>query len=138
MNIEINDYLEQLKKHKYELLTIVPKFKPQYGNKHKHQALREIAEHSSTFEIEIHPNIIDELIQRERLDRANAFVKSKLATLSASSLAELQLEVQSIMVQQEIEAVEAKIASEAPIVNEEVVNHIKPIAAEVSKKGKKK
>ena len=113
----INEHLKQLKEIKTQLETMVPEFKAHYGNKYKTQTMREIAEHSNFFQIEIHPNIVDELIQRERLDRANAFVKSKLAVLSAAELANVQIEIQLVMINQEIETTEAKIASDTPAVN---------------------
>lgn len=118
----MENYLSKLKSEREQLLGLKPGFKPQYGNKHKTQTMREIAEHSNVHEIEIHPNIIDELIQRERLDRANAFVKSKLAKLTASELADLQVEVQVVMYDHAIEEAERKIL-ETPaqsVVSEEV------------------
>ena len=109
MNMTIEQHLEELKRIKYELETMKPEFKPQYGSRQKTKTLREIAEHSNFFQIEIHPNIVDELIQRERLNRANKFVEGKLAALTASELAELQVEVQLMMIDQEMEAVERRI-----------------------------
>ena len=109
MNMTIEQHLEELKRIKTELETMKPEFKPQYGSRQKTKTLREIAEHSNFFQIEIHPNIVDELIQRERLNRANKFVEGKLAALTASELAELQVEVQLMMIDQEMEAVERRI-----------------------------
>jgi hypothetical protein len=137
MDIKIEDYLEKLKAHKLELETIKPVFKPQYTNKCRHQALRVIAEHSNVFEIEIHPNIIDELIVKERLKRATDFVNSKLAVLTAASLADLQLEVQAIMTQQEIEAVERRMAEMVKPSPVEIVND-SSVEIVADKKGKKK
>lgn len=113
----IEKHLAEVKKIRSELETMNPEFKPQYGNKHRSQTMREIAEHSNFFEIEIHPNIIDELIVKERLDRANAFVRGKLAVLSAAELAGVQVEVQMIMCDQEIARLEDEIARNAPVVN---------------------
>lgn len=107
----IEQHLVELKRIKTELETMKPEFKPQYGSRQKTKTLREIAEHSNFFQIEIHPNIVDELIQRERLNRANKFVEGKLAALTASELAELQVEVQLMMIDQEMEAVERRILS---------------------------
>ena len=111
MNMTIEQHLVELKRIKTELETMKPEFKPQYGSRQKTKTLREIAEHSNFFQIEIHPNIVDELIQRERLNRANKFVEGKLAALTASELAELQVEVQLMMIDQELEAVERRILS---------------------------
>lgn len=115
MNMTIEQHLEELKKIKTQLEGMTPEFKPQYGSRQKTKTLREIAEHSNFFQIEIHPNIVDELIQRERLNRANKFVEGKLAALSASELADLQVEIQLMMINQEIEAVERRISDSVEV-----------------------
>lgn len=113
-------YLEELEKNRAELAEVVPEFKPQYANKHadgkqyKTQTLREIAEHSNYFKIEIHPNIIDELIARERLDRANKFIKGKLEKLTADELNDLQIDINLVMFDQQIERTREQIALDAP------------------------
>jgi len=109
--MSIENHVAELKKIKAELQGMTPEFKPQYGSKQKTKTLREIAEHSNYFQIEIHPNIIDELIQRERLNRANKFVEDKLAKLTAPELADLQVEVQLMLIDQELEACERRILS---------------------------
>ena len=109
--MSIENHVAELKKIKAELQGMTPEFKPQYGTKQKTKTLREIAEHSNYFQIEIHPNIIDELIQRERLNRANKFVEDKLAKLTAPELADLQVEVQLMLIDQELEACERRILS---------------------------
>lgn len=109
--MSIENHVAELKKIKAELQSMTPEFKPQYGTKQKTKTLREIAEHSNFFQIEIHPNIIDELIQRERLNRANKFVEEKLAKLTAPELADLQVEVQLMLIDQELEACERRILS---------------------------
>ena len=134
----MENYLSKLKSEREQLLGLKPEFKPQYGNKHKTQTMREIAEHSNVFQIEIHPNIVDELIQRERLDRANAFVKSKLAKLTASELADLQVEVQVVMYDQAIEEAERKILetpAQSVVSEPEDISNIHEAS---NKKGKKK
>lgn len=105
------EYLERLKTERAELAAVVPKFKKQYGTKYKSHTLREIAQHSNFFEIEIHPNIVSELIDRERLDRANAYVKGQLAKLTTSELNDLQIEVNLMMFDQQIALVEERLAS---------------------------
>ena len=112
-------YLEELEKNRAELAEVVPEFKPQYANKHadgkqyKTQTLREIAEHSNYFKIEIHPNIIDELIARERLERANKFIKGKLEKLTADELNDLQIDINLVMFDQQIERTKEQIAAES-------------------------
>lgn len=107
------EYLERLKTERDELAAVVPQFKPQYGTKYKSHTLREIAQHSNFFEIEIHPNIVSELIDRERLDRANAYVKGQLAKLTTSELNDLQIEVNLMMFDQQIALVEERLASDS-------------------------
>lgn len=107
------EYLERLKTERDELAAIVPQFKPQYGTKYKSHTLREIAQHSNFFEIEIHPNIVSELIDRERLDRANAYVKGQLAKLTTSELNDLQIEVNLMMFDQQIALIEERLASDS-------------------------
>lgn len=117
-------YLEELEKNRAELAEVVPEFKPQYSNKHadgkkyKTQTLREIAEHSNYFKIEIHPNIIDELIARERLERANRFIKGKLEKLTADELNDLQIDINLVMFDQQIERTREQIASEVLVVSD--------------------
>lgn len=112
-------YLEELEKNRAELAEVVPEFKPQYSNKHadgkqyRTQTLREIAEHSNYFKIEIHPNIIDELIARERLERANRFIKGKLEKLTADELNDLQIDINLVMFDQQIERTREQIAAES-------------------------
>ncbi len=122
-------YLEELEKNRAELAEVVPEFKPQYSNKHadgkqyKTQTLREIAEHSNYFKIEIHPNIIDELIARERLERANRFIKGKLEKLTADELNDLQIDINLVMFDQQIERTKEQISADAPpIIGEAVVS----------------
>lgn len=105
------EYLERLKAERAELAAVVPQFKPQYGTKYKSHTLREIAQHSNFFEIEIHPNIVSELIDRERLDRANAYVKGQLAKLTTAELNDLQIEVNLMMFDQQIALVEERLKS---------------------------
>lgn len=105
------EYLEKLKAERAELAAVVPQFKPQYGTKYKSHTLREIAQHSNFFEIEIHPNIVSELIDRERLDRANAYVKGQLEKLTTSELNDLQIEVNLMMFDQQIALVEERLAA---------------------------
>ena len=94
-------YLEELEKNRAELAEVVPEFKPQYSNKHadgkqyKTQTLREIAEHSNYFKIEIHPNIIDELIARERLDRAK-LISISLCLISRLSALRSRLQMKVV------------------------------------------
>ena len=114
------EYLERLKTERAELAAVVPQFKPQYGTKYKSPTLREIAQHSNFFEIEIHPNIVSELIDRERLDRANAYVKGQLAKLTTSELNELQIEVNLMMFDQQIALVEERLAAAVPTVVESI------------------
>ena len=116
--------LELLKKERAELAEVKPEFKPQYGNKHRGgdqfrtQTLREIAEHSNVHEIEIYPNIVSELIERERLDRANAFIKSKLAKLAVGELNELQIDINLVMFDEMIADGEAHVASQEVVVSD--------------------
>lgn len=116
--------LEAMKKERAEMAALKPEFKPQYGNKHKGgdqfrtQTLREIAEHSNVHEIEIHPNIVSELIERERLDRANAFIKSKLDKLTIKELNELQIDINLVMFDEMIADGEAHVATQEVAVSD--------------------
>ena len=119
MESELN-YLNDRKKSRQELADCVPEFKPQYGNKYKTKTLREIAEHSNFFEIEIHPNIVSELIDRERLERANKFIKGKLEKLTTDELNHLQIEVNLMMFDEQIKVVEERLSKVEGVVEAEV------------------